>query len=134
MISQAMDAGPRSESKSGSESNPDTKPRRRRRKKLFANGGEQVLPDRNGIDGYEECKGHDKTGTDEDADDKEGWTVKKGKKGQDPLYARKAFTARPKTITISANPYDVIQEEDCEEEDDGSEGSGGCAMAPGAMH
>jgi hypothetical protein len=100
----------------------------------LADGREQILPDRDGIDGYEECKGGPAaSGTinPENGDETEGWTIKKGRKGQDPLYSRKAFTARPKTITISANPYDVIQEEDCEDEDDGSEGSGRCVMAPG---
>jgi hypothetical protein len=134
-VNQTTDIRPSSESKPASESKSDTRSRfRRRRKKLVADGREQILPDRDGIDGYEECKGGlaaSGTITTDNGDENDEWTIKKGRKGQDPLYSRKAFTARPKTITISTNPYDVIQEEDCEEEDDGSEGSGGCMMIPG---
>jgi hypothetical protein len=133
IVNQTTDIRPSSESNPASESKSDTRSSRRRRKKLLAGGREQILPDRDGIDGYEECKGGPAasgTITTDNGDENDGWTIKKGRKGQDPLYSRKAFTARLKIITISANPYDVIQEEDCEE-DDGSEESGGCMMAPG---
>jgi hypothetical protein len=133
VVNQITDARPSSESKPTSEPKSDTRSSKCRKKKLIANSREQILPDQDGIDGYEECKGEPAarvTISTENGDENDGWTIKKGRKGQDPLYARKAFTARPKTITISANPY-VIQEEDCEDEDDGSEGSGGCAMASG---
>jgi hypothetical protein len=120
IVNRTTDIRPSSESKPASESKSDTRSSRRRRKKLLANGREQILPDRDGIDGYEECKGGPAasgTITTENGDENDGWTIKKGRRGQDPFYSRKAFTATSKTITISANPYDVIQEEDCEEDD-----------------
>jgi hypothetical protein len=111
LISQTADIGPSAESKSVSESKSDTRSSRRRRKKLFADGREQILPDRDGIDGYEECKGEpvaSGTTTTEGVDENEGWTIKRGRKGQDLLYSRKTFTTRPKTIMVDANPYGVI--------------------------
>jgi hypothetical protein len=128
IVNQTTDIRPSSESKPASK--PDTRSSRRRKKKLVADSREQIPPEQDGIDGYEECKGvPTASGTTTTEDGNDGWTIKKGRKGRDPLYSRKELTARPKTITVNANPYDVIQEEDGE--DDGSEGSEGCVMAPG---
>jgi hypothetical protein len=112
LISQVAGIGPSSKSKSVSDSKPDTESGRRRRRKLSASGSEQILPDQDGIDGYEEFKGGpvtSGTSADDDVDDKKGWTVKRGRRGQDPLYSRKTFTAKPKTIMVDSNPYGVIQ-------------------------
>jgi hypothetical protein len=113
LISQSARIGPSPESKSVSDAKPATELGRRQRRKISVSRSEQKLPDQDGIDGYEECKGGPVTsGTraDEDVDDKEGWTVKKGRRGQDPLYSRETFTAKPKTIIKDSNLYGVIQE------------------------
>jgi hypothetical protein len=113
LISQVIDAGSSLESKS--KSKLYTKSDKCRRRKASTGGNERTLPDRDGLDGYEECKGGPVASDNDDCNDKEGWTVKKGRRRQDPLYSRKTFTTKPKTIIANPNPYGVIEEEETTE-------------------